>query len=154
MELDNSMGRLSFKETKEKLSSQNQTGCKVRVLGSKYWKGEYVIPFVSPHTLNHVAAQLFTQVGLVPEHCHFYNSKGKCIQKNKPVPRRALCIYGQGVLNLPQAFQVGVDDFSSAAAMEELTFQKYPPYQPTDAIDEITRNTLPHLNHYNFSDEL
>jgi hypothetical protein len=122
-------------------------------LGSKYWKGEYVIPFTAVHTLHYVAAQLFTQVGLVPEHCHFYTTEGKCIQKNRPVPATTVCIYGQGISKLPLKFKVGVDDFSSTAEMEGLDFQVYPPYQPTEAIDEIQRNILQHINDFTISKE-
>jgi hypothetical protein len=138
MELDLEQGRIRWKATDPK-PNPPMTGCLVRVLGSEYWRGEHTIPYEIMHTMNYIASQLFTKIGVMPGRCHFYDDNGKRLDNNQAVPPRAVCIYGDGV-DLPEQFTLGIDDFKSAQDMEELKFQKYPPFEPANSIGEITSN--------------
>jgi hypothetical protein len=138
MELDLAQGRIRWKAEDPKPVST--TGCRVRLLGSEYWRGEHLIPFTLVHTMHHIASQLFTKVGLMPGRCYFYNENGKRLDNQQAVPNSVVCIYGDGV-DLPEQFILGIHDFESTQDMEELKFQKYPPFEPSNSIGEITSNS-------------
>jgi hypothetical protein len=69
MDLDRVKGRMEMKTHKPMADAK--IGCTVHVLGSQYWATKVVLPYELPHTMNHIAAQLFSSIGLMPSRCEF-----------------------------------------------------------------------------------
>jgi hypothetical protein len=113
--------------------------CTVTVMGSQLWRGEHTIPYDIVHTLNYVAAQLFHLVGFMPGRCHFYTQNGQLLPPRQAIPSNVVCIYELGVLNLPDTFCLGKDNFPTADCMARLVFQEYPPFEPAKPLGQFSR---------------